>query len=52
MARKAKKRKLNKGARMFKKATKIAKQILKEHSTWSWNRAVSEAFKKLRSGKR
>ena len=37
---------------MFKRATRLAKQILKKHPTWSWTRAVSEAFKKLRRGRK
>ena len=48
----ARRKKLNKGARLFKRATRLAKKLLKRHPTWSWNRAVSEAFKKLRRGKK
>ena len=48
----ARKKKLNKGARLFKKATKIAKKLLKKHPTWSWRHAVKEAFKELESGKK
>ncbi len=48
----ARRKKLNKGAQMFKRATRIAKKLLKEHPTWSWRHAVKEAFKKLRRGRK